>query len=284
MVNKIEVELGPVQETLLIPLLGRAVETEKPHGLFKDIKAAEIIERLDYDFGKWKRSSFGGFCIRALLYDEQVKRFLDLHPAGTVVEIGAGLNTRFERLDNGRARWLEIDLPDSMSLRRRFFADNERRTMLAADALDGEWHEKVAALPPPYLFISEAVLIYLDADDAKRALAPLAKRFPGSWLLMDITSTKAVESQHRNPFMKKMSKASWFRWKCDDPRALSAWGLELEESQTFADAPAHLIKAMPLVYRLMMLLAPRLAHKLAAGYSINRYRLAPTATAEPAGR
>ena len=54
--TKIPVDLGPVQETLLIPLLGRAVETQKDNGLIKDEKAVEIVSALDYDFSKWKKS------------------------------------------------------------------------------------------------------------------------------------------------------------------------------------------------------------------------------------
>jgi O-methyltransferase involved in polyketide biosynthesis len=40
--------------------------------------------------------------LRTAGFDEWVKGFLSRHPEGTVVEIGAGLNTRFEtRGDRG---------------------------------------------------------------------------------------------------------------------------------------------------------------------------------------
>ncbi|MEL6777615.1 MAG: hypothetical protein AAFO06_10190 [Cyanobacteria bacterium J06597_16] len=54
--TKIPVNLGPVQETLLIPLLGRAVETQKGSGLIRDKKAVEIVDASDYDFSKWGKS------------------------------------------------------------------------------------------------------------------------------------------------------------------------------------------------------------------------------------
>jgi O-methyltransferase involved in polyketide biosynthesis len=44
---KMQVSLGPTQETLLIPLYGRAVETRKPDGLIRDPRAVEIVDRLD---------------------------------------------------------------------------------------------------------------------------------------------------------------------------------------------------------------------------------------------
>ena len=49
-----KVDLGPVQETLLIPLLARARETENPRGLLRDPRAVAIVRSLDYDFGKWE--------------------------------------------------------------------------------------------------------------------------------------------------------------------------------------------------------------------------------------
>ena len=39
MTSSIRVELGPVQETLLIPLLARARETKRPRGLLRDPRA-----------------------------------------------------------------------------------------------------------------------------------------------------------------------------------------------------------------------------------------------------
>jgi O-methyltransferase involved in polyketide biosynthesis len=56
-----------------------------------------------------------------------------------VVEIGAGLNTRFERLDNSRVHWFHLDLPEAVRLRRGFFTDTGRRTTLAGSVLKPNW-------------------------------------------------------------------------------------------------------------------------------------------------
>ena len=149
--TKVTVDLGPVQETLLIPLLGRAVETRKDNGLIHDEKAVHIVESLDYDFSKWEKSkSLSGATIRTRMFDDDVQSFLADYPTGTVVEIGCGLNTRFERLDNGQAQWFDLDLPDSLALRRQFFQDQPRRTMLEASVLETDWMEPVAATGGPW--------------------------------------------------------------------------------------------------------------------------------------
>ena len=271
---KVAVELGPVQETLLIPLLGRAEETKKTRGILRDEKALHIVESLDYDFEKWRGiPSLQGATLRTRMFDEEVGRFLRAHPFGTVIELGAGLNTRYERLDNGRAHWLELDLPDSMALRRRFFEETERRTMVAGSVLDADWYPRALALPRPYCFVAEAVLIYLDNDDVERMLRGLAAAFSGALLITDTTASPMVDAQHKHDAMKKLSKESWFRWRCDEPRSLRAWGATLEETKTFLDASPAIVDAMPLHYRIVCRYLPFLIRRKVAGYRINRFRL-----------
>ncbi|MCT6781896.1 MULTISPECIES: hypothetical protein [Streptomyces] len=95
--------LGSVQVTLLIPLYGRAVETRKKHAILRDAKADEMVAEIDYDFARFDNlPSLIGTVLRTALFDRWVHDFLAESPAGTVIEIGTGLNTRFERSDNGR--------------------------------------------------------------------------------------------------------------------------------------------------------------------------------------
>ncbi|MEM6453147.1 MAG: class I SAM-dependent methyltransferase [Cyanobacteria bacterium P01_D01_bin.105] len=271
--TKISVDLGPVQETLLIPLLGRARETQKENGLIQDTKAVEIVNSLDYDFAKWEKSSaLTGATLRTRMYDQDVQAFLSAHPAGTIVEIGCGLNTRFERLDNGQAQWFDLDLPDSLALRRRFFQDQPRRTMLEASVLETDWMEPVAATGGPWCFISEAVIIYLEAEQARQAIAQIANRFPGAWLLIDTTSQKMVDSQSKHDAMKYMSQDSWFRWACDDPSEIEDWAnVKLERSRTFLDGGPELMKYAPFYVSFLARWLPWLIRRQVNGYRLNRF-------------
>ncbi|MEU9189754.1 hypothetical protein AB0D14_35485 [Streptomyces sp. NPDC048484] len=95
-----EVSLGTAQETLLIPLYGRAMEDRKPEAALRDARAEEIV----YDFARFDGlPSLVGSVLRTSLFDQRVSDLLTRHPESTVVELGAGLNTRYERIDNGRA-------------------------------------------------------------------------------------------------------------------------------------------------------------------------------------
>ena len=134
MADRQRAELGAVQQTLFIPLAARARETERRRPVLRDPKAVEMIRSIDFDEALYGRGWGAGFVtvLRTLVLDWWVRQFLAEHPAGTVVELGTGLNTRFERTDNGTAHWIDLDLPDTIELRRRFFEDTDRREMVAA--------------------------------------------------------------------------------------------------------------------------------------------------------
>jgi O-methyltransferase involved in polyketide biosynthesis len=115
---KHQVRLGAVQETLFITLAVRAAETQRKHPVLRDPKAVELLQSIDYDAAKYGRGA-GGFVtvLRTAIIDFWVREFLAAHPAATVVELGTGLNARFERVDNGQVHWFDLDLPDTIELR-----------------------------------------------------------------------------------------------------------------------------------------------------------------------
>lgn len=270
-VSKIKPDLGDVQETLLIPLFGRASDAASRHPVLNDRRAVQLVETIDYDFTRFKGLSLPGSVLRTAIFDGWVQRFLRSHPAATVVELGTGLNTRFDRLDNGEMHWFDIDLPDSIELRRRFFTDQERYTMLAGSVLDTDWFDTIAAAPPPYLFVSEAVLLYLPEDQVRTVLTQLAGHFDGSLIAFDTGGAAMMRNQHRNGAMKSL--AARMQWICDDPHRLEDWGLRLIETRTFAQPQPEIAKNWPLRYRYGMPLLARLVPPMVNSYKLNLFRL-----------
>ena len=272
MAASLKVELGPVQQTLLIPLLARARETEKPGGMLRDPRAIEIVNGLDYDFSKWEGGrSLVGAMLRACMFDRYVQSFLKKHPNGTIVDLGCGLDTRFERLDNGEVRWFDLDLPDVIALRQRFFHNTHRRTMIAASLLDLSWMNQVENAGGPWMFVAEAVLSYLDSLDARCVLSSLSARFPGATFAFDTTAAKMVDSQASHDAMRHLSPESWLRWRCDDPREIESWGVNLRllSSETFFGADRDLLDRMPLGLWLTWRFAPFLLRRQASQYRLN---------------
>src|SRR5258708_18512380 len=166
--------LGAVQETLFIPLAARARAAQRRRPALRDPKAVEIAGSVESD-AKYGRGAGGSVTVlRTVLMDTWVRDFLARNPAGTVVEIGTGLNSRFERVDNGLVHWIDLDLPDAIELRRKFFADTDRRRMVAASVLDEEWLPIVADSPGPYFFVTDGVLVYLTEEQVSTLLTRIA--------------------------------------------------------------------------------------------------------------
>jgi len=270
--SKAAPELGQVQETLLIPLYGRARDAALRRPVLGDGRARELVDALDYDFTRFGGPALSGSVLRSAILDGWVRRFLDQHPAATVVEIGTGLNTRFDRLDNGTVRWFDLDLPDTIALRRRFFTDRRRCSMLVGSVLDTDWFDTVAAAPGPYLFVSEAVFVYLTEAQVRTVLSQLARRFEGSLIAFDTAGAVMLRNQHRNGSMHAV--AARMQWVCEDPRRLEQWGPKLLESRTFATPQSDVAESWPARYRYGLPLLARLLPAVVNSYKINLFRLA----------
>lgn len=269
--SKLRPELGEVQETLLIPLYGRARDAASHHPVLNDQSAAELVGRIDYDFTRFKGPSLAGAVLRTAIFDGWVRRFLDENPTGTIVELGTGLNTRFDRLDTAQARWFDLDLPDTIALRRKLFADQIRRTMVAGSVLDTDWFDIILASPAPYLFVCEAVLLYLAEDQVRTVVTQLSQRFEGSLIAFDTGGPMMMRNQDRSGVMKAVSAR--MRWICDDPRQLDRWGLRLLETRTLANPQAEVAKTWPARYRYGLRILGRLAPAIANAYKLNLFRL-----------
>jgi len=254
MEDKHQARLGAVQETLFIPLAARARETQRKHPVLRDPKAAEMVRSIDYDTAKYGRSA-GGFVtvLRTAIIDFWVREFLAAHPAATVVELGTGLNTRFERVDNGQVHWFDLDLPDTIELRRNFFADTGRRRMLATSVLDEDWLPTVGQSQGPYFFVAEGVLVYLPEDQVMAVLARIAARFPWALIVLDTYPQRTFDQQHKLAARKGMD-ARW-AWACDDPRSLERFGLEVRQSATITRPPRAMRAQLPFGYRHLIPLA-----------------------------
>jgi O-methyltransferase involved in polyketide biosynthesis len=260
MADLVKAELGAVQETLFIPLAARARETRRRRPVLRDPRAAEILASVDFDTKKYGRGWGGAVTVlRTAIFDCWVSDFLAENPGGTVVEIGTGLNSRFDRVGDGQVHWIDLDLPDTIELRSRFFADSGRRRMVAASVLDQDWLPAARDSPGPYCFVAEGVLVYL--EQAPQVIAGLARGFPGALIAFDTYSQRTLEQQHKLAARKNM-EARW-AWSCDDPCTLESLGLEVVQEAAVTRPPPELRRRLPRLYRYALPLANRIAGDLA---------------------
>ncbi|WP_338012828.1 class I SAM-dependent methyltransferase [Salinivibrio sp. AR640] len=92
--------------------------------------------------------------------DAIVKQFLAQHPTAWIINVGGGLDTRFYRLDNGRCRWLEVDVDETLLWRERLFHTSERFRMVQGSVKQLDWLAQLAvpAGHPTMLICDQALL------------------------------------------------------------------------------------------------------------------------------
>lgn len=118
---------------MLITLWAKAEERHYSPPFLIDKKAEEMIPQIDYDFSKFNKSKFSqaGVCLRVSLIDKEAQTFISAHPDTVVIQLGAGLDARYERLGSPTVtHWYELDLPEVIELRKKFFEENDRRTFI----------------------------------------------------------------------------------------------------------------------------------------------------------
>lgn len=87
--NNIKIKFDGVQETLLIPLIARALETKKACPRIKDKNAVDLVDKIDYDFSKFeKASSQQGVIARTMILDRETQKFVDKYPDGVCIFLG----------------------------------------------------------------------------------------------------------------------------------------------------------------------------------------------------
>jgi O-methyltransferase involved in polyketide biosynthesis len=227
MKEKEKIELGNIQKTLLLPLWGRAIESQKKEPLLADNKAVEIIEKIDYDFDAFSEGlsqiSQLGWVVRSLLIDEVVKKFIEKHPKATIVDIGCGLDTTFERIDNGTIRWYDLDLPDTIELRKKFIEENERRKFIASSFLDQAWLSNLIS-DDNILFISAGVFYYFEEVQIKSFFKQLADMLPGSEIVFDASSSFGIKMANKMVIKNSgMDKRSFLKWGINRSKDIELW-------------------------------------------------------------
>lgn len=238
-------DLKGVSQTLLIPLHYRFQESKSKSGSFKDKIAERFHDAIAYDWGKFDADSSQGwmtamatatFKNRRAIFDEQVKNFLERAPDGLVVNLGAGLNTRFHCLDNGRVEWIELDLPGVIAFRQKLDEpESKRHRMIAASVLDEDWLVEIKRYARSrILFVAEGLLPYFTEEEHKKIFTCLVENFPGQEMLFHTIAPSVVEELGQYSLVSKLRMKAEMQWGLDDGKQVSALNPKVEFVDEFS--------------------------------------------------
>lgn len=222
-----EIELGSVQETLLLPLWGRAVESQKRKPLLVDHKAVSIINSIPYDFARISKNirplSRLSWIARSIYFDNKIKAFIDNYTEATIVNVGCGLDTTFDRVDNGKIRWIDLDLPDTIELRKKYIPETDRVKFVSKSVFDTSWYDAVERKNHVMLLIA-GVLYYFDESDVKRLFGDFHAFLPGVEIVFDYASELGIKLSNKQVLEKGgMDESAFLKWGIDNILEMEKW-------------------------------------------------------------
>lgn len=237
-----KVDLKGVQETLLMPLWGRAVETKKENPLLIDKEAVRIINSINYDFSqianKINALSRESWIARSIFFDQKIKDYLLDNPNGTVINIGCGLDTTYERVNNGKAMWYELDFPEVIASRMEFIQESATRKFLSYSVFDNAWYAEVAK-KDDVLVLMAGVIYYFNESDVKKLLETFKREFTKSIVIFDYSSTNGIKMANKAVIENGgMDQSAYLTWGIDNIYEIENWniGIHVDEMlKMFAD-------------------------------------------------
>ena len=223
--DKIKINLSNVEETLLIPLWARAKMSREYSSLLNDSKAIEIIEHIDYDFSTIGKNPFESnlfLAARTKQFDDKIKVYIKKYPRASIINIGAGLDTTFYRVDNGLIHWYDLDLPAVIDIRRQLLPEPDRIKYLAKSLFDLSWYSDINNTGEGVFLMAAGVLFYFEEPQVKQFFLSLADNLHGSEIVFNMHSKLGTSFANRIISSAGVENAP-IRWVLEDVNEMTKW-------------------------------------------------------------
>lgn len=224
--DAVEVDLTGPPQTMLDMVFAKALDAKSPNPVLGDAYALDLINRVHYDahnnpITKQRRRQVSSITVRAAQFDIWVRQFLAKHDRAVVLHLGCGLDSRVFRVDPGAGvEWYDVDFPDVIALRERFYPTREHYHLVAASVTDPAWLSEIPA-DRPVLLLAEGVSMYLLEEDGVALLRRVVERFPSGELQLDFWSRFGTKAQRKNNTVVRWS-GSTLGWSVDRPEDITA--------------------------------------------------------------
>ncbi len=221
-----------VAQTLYIPLYMKAQQSRIEKPFFNDELACQLVEQCGYDLSVFNQSlrSSVGCALRAKYFDEQAITFANSRTHPIIVNLGCGLDARYQRIASkipDSVQFYNLDLPEVMALRERVLPSSAQERPIASSLFHEQWMNQLKIEHPQgdFLFIAEGVLMYFKLDKVKQALTAFAEQFKGCDILFDGTSSWM--QKHSDQHDSVQHTGATFQLALDEPKEIEGWAPNL---------------------------------------------------------
>jgi len=209
--------LSIVSETALFTLRSRIIESRKANPVITDPVGMELLERIENQAHegsvksalqrKLPVSLTNPLAIRARKYDSFAKEFIKSHPEGLIVNLGAGFDTRYWRLNNEGIKYFEVDLPEVIEAKKALIGDLIKYKMLSVSVLEEDWIKHISSLQTSnILFMAEGLFMYLPEKEVIRTFTRMSETFSNSKIIFETVNKKYTRGFWKKMVEQKMKK------------------------------------------------------------------------------
>jgi methyltransferase (TIGR00027 family) len=259
-----ESSIQHVSDTAFMVAHARALESQRPDALFRDPLAGRLAgergKSILEDFPTAPMTTWM-VAIRTVVIDELIRAAVS-RKVDTIVNLGAGLDTRPYRLDlPSELHWIEVDYPHVIHFKQERLATESPSCRLQQVGLDlahldarREFLARVDQAASRFLVLTEGVVPYLSVDEAG-ALADDLRilKHLDSWIVDYVSPeshryrARAGVTRHMQNVPFKFQPADWFGFFAEH-------GFSVRDIRYLAERGAELRRSAPLPrrYRLLM--------------------------------
>ncbi len=192
--------MNNINKTLYIPLYGKAYVSRKGI-ILRDTKAEEIWSKEGFKLKGKSKSKWLAFYMgmRSAVFDEWLRIQMNNSNDSLVIHIGCGMDSRAERVGTMNHSWYDVDFPEVIKERKRYYNESGEYHMIEADVRNNSW---IANLPKnkSAIIVMEGVSMYLSPEELKRLFANISSHFDHVNVLMDCYTVFAAKvSKYKNP-------------------------------------------------------------------------------------
>lgn len=251
----LNININDVAETAFLTLYGHALDAQSSEPILNDQSSIKTIQLLNNKLSQSNKKLHKRLAkrkidkklvihtaIRAKKYDKYVVDFIKRHPKATIVNIGCGLDNRFERIDNGEIEFYDLDLPDIIDIKEQLFNKTERYHYISQSVFDFSWIKNIAK--NDILFLAEGVFMYCNEKDVKSLFLKLQSEFPGSEIVCEVFNSMWLKGWLKKMMNFKLQKEmhlgkdATFNFGIKDSNEIENWneGIKLIDDWVYFDS------------------------------------------------
>jgi len=196
--------MNKIAETAYLVAMYRALESERPDALFKDSWARLLAGSkgliLAEMLGSQKQAA-NVIAIRTHIMDQTIEKLVKAEKIDTVINLGAGLDTRPYRLSlPSSLQWIEVDFADILTEKETHLKEQKPLCQLKRIKLDltdiklrRALFSKISAEAKKVLVVSEGLLSYLPEEQVSLLSEDLKRQTNFRWWLFELISASGAE-------------------------------------------------------------------------------------------